>query len=376
MTSARVHVDLDGDSVRVRTNLRALDPCLQADAFRALAAHMGWDPVPLEKAIHKHPSPEDPRYPELFALVRKAQRDWTRWGSWLVARVKDLMGHRSAAQPSDEVADQVEALLRRHRVGITFDVTGHVVGTADRAAHASNRREGLAATVSRVEQQFRVGLTRDPSVPHEREQRTWEDVVRAGSRVELNAREVEALGYVKRRAAVFMRRPIDTAHTNVRRTLSEAERDLVGGAIGRGLAQRLDTTAIEQDLAEALQGTTLTNNVARVVRTELAFGNGFAGYTLLKQRSEAAGIDDPQVYKQVHPMACVHCRRIWGPAGSPTIYRLSTIEARDAAGGNFGLPASQWGPSAGPIHPNCTEGSLQLYHAAIMERLRIVADTF
>ncbi len=124
-----------------------------------------------------------------------------------------------------------------------------------------------------------------------------------------------------------------------------------------------------------MQGTTLTNEIDRIVRTELAFSHSWGAYRALKsQAAENLGQGDPYVYKFASPHACDECRRIWGEPHDPIRYRLSTIEAREAAGANFRLPRAQWGPVIGPVHPHCTEGPLQLWNEVLVSAINDAAD--
>jgi hypothetical protein len=53
----------------------------------------------------------------------------------------------------------------------------------------------------------------------------------------------------------------------------------------------------------------------------------------------------------------------------PHVYKLSFVEGRTAAGGNFRLPRKEWGPVVGPIHPNCTEGPLQWFQPELVDAI-------
>ena len=190
------------------------------------------------------------------------------------------------------------------------------------------------------------------------------------------------MAYARSRAAIYMRRPIgaaisavettllDAGQIPIDRRLTEPERALVGEEIARALTDKAPTSETIRRLREALHGTGLTNELERVVVTELAFARGWGGYVALKGRSPG---EDPQVYKITNPGACEDCRRIWGPAGNPVLYRLSAVEAFTAAGGNFGRPRTAWGPTIGPTHPRCTCPPLQRWDPAVHDAVQDVA---
>jgi hypothetical protein len=135
--------------------------------------------------------------------------------------------------------------------------------------------------------------------------------------------------------------------------------------------------SLERDLRAAVQGhPTLVNDMRRVARTELNNAQSHGAYVGLKDALAKQGEKDPDVFKFVSVHSCIDCRRIWGEPTQPRHYKLSHIEAREAAGGNFGLPRSEWGPCIGGIHPNCTEGPLMYYAPALTDAINRSAERF
>ena len=157
------------------------------------------------------------------------------------------------------------------------------------------------------------------------------------------------------------------------RQLSEAERWAVGTAVAEAIRTGQTQQRLARELRDVTRGTVLVNDMDRVARTELHFAHAHGAYVGLKEQARLVGDEDPLVYKLVGGDACEHCRRIWGPSGSPHTYRLSYIEQREASGGNFRLPSSEWGPVIGPVHPNCREAALLYFHPDIHDAIQEAA---
>lgn len=200
---------------------------------------------------------------------------------------------------------------------------------------------------------------------------------------ELTPQEAAAVRYARDRAAIYMRRPVTSAQQAVslvaldagatldRRELTEDERLKVAAVISSAIVDGASVTETARRLRDAVAGTGLTNDMLRVARTELHFAHSWGGYVaLLAQKREP----DPWVYKIASPAACADCRRIWGHPANPIRYRLSQVERFSAAGGNFGRSHTEWGPTIGPTHPNCTCPPLQLYDAEVQDAVSDVAE--
>lgn len=308
---------------------------------------------------------EDPRLEALWRLIQAARREWRAWSSELFAALEGLL--RGGEGLTDEVVAQVTPLLDEH--GATF--VWRMTGTGEPPAGAGDRLSWLEST-------YRVGIA------HAREQGLAAApparIVAVARDVQLTAQQREGLEYVRARGAVFMRRPVERlvaetgeAVRQARRQLSEQERRLVRRETAAAVVRRDTAEALAVRLRDTVQGTAITNNLDRVARTELMFAHNEGAKAELKARAEASGEPDPRVFKQISPHACVHCRRIWGAAGKPTIYRLSEIEANDAEGGNMGRKAPDWRATTGPIHPNCTCGHLLRYTPGIDEAINAAA---
>lgn len=336
----------------------------------ALGGRFGFDVQALRKAtrttrtdLEKVP---DLRFPELTTLIRKARLDWRRWSDALIDAVDELVSKRGTTHP--RLREELEELFAEHRVGFEMGWAGP--------------RNERRRTMSTVELGYRSSRRRDVTRPPTTMQShpTTEQIVREAWEADWTPRDEDAANYARARAAVYMRRPVSMVWTELDRKLSERELAKLRPVIAAGVRDRVSSVDLARDLRDAVQGTTLTNDMDRVARTELAFAHGFGGYVELKKQAEVMGDEDPWVYKQVSPVACRHCREIWGPPGNPNRYRLSHVEQREAAGGNFRLPADQWGPVFGPAHPHCTCGPLQYWneavHDLVEEGLRTLREVY
>lgn len=374
----RAWLDIDGDhdQVRVRTNVAGLDSCMHGPLVRALGVHLGYD-VELRKAVQGDPD-VDPRYPWLRTLILAARRDWDQFGAQLTQEVRNLLMSGKLLPLTNENEAILRELFADHAMGFTVVFAGHDP-EPQRVQRLINK--GLVdpdhAGQSHIEISYKLGRGLDALAAHlapADQQPDLEQLVADASRVPLTAQDRHAIDYARRRAAIYMRRPLSQAQTEADRILTERERARVGDVIAGGGAARHRADQVARDLQEALRHTTLTNDLDRVARTELHFAHSHGAYVGLKTQAAAAGMDAPLVYKIVRGGACRHCRRIWGPPTQPRTYLLSFVESRDAAGGNFRLPASQWGPVIGPVHPNCTEGALLLYTPQLHEAVLDAAD--
>lgn len=380
-----VRVQREADEVNVQTNLRSVDPDLVPGVFAALAEHLDLDPEPMRLAVdegsHKEHEEPDPRYPELQRLIEAARRDWTAWGDRLVAEVGKLLAEGKLLPLNTKNEQALHALFRDHQVKLVLRMAGY---HPDHQAVEALIRAGLVAkdveATSYVDTAWRLGRGLRMLQAHQVKAEgalSLEAIVRGALKAELTPQDEEALQYVKRRGAVFMRRPIEGATSEIERELNEEEFRAIRGAIAAGIEEKYDRKRIAREIREALQGNaSLQNDMDRVVRTEMAFAHSHGAYMALKQQAAEAGHDDPEVYKFVSPGACRDCKRIWGSPSNPKRYRLSEIEAREAAGGNFRKPRREWGPVIGPVHPHCTEGPLQFYAADIVDTINAVAKDY
>ncbi len=370
-----------GNLVHLSTNLRRLDPCLLGPVFGALAQHVGLNPVEMQKAAAAGGSagPPDPRYPEVTALIHAARRDWLRWGKQLVTAIEDLYkaGHLYPMSPANEYL--LHELFRDHEVKLVARFAGR---HADLPRYERLVRQGAVspglASASYIDIAFKLGRGLD--MLHAHALRTdgappLAEIVRQAMRQPLTPQDERALDYATRRAAVYMRRPAESATSAAERVLTEEQGAAIRGAVAKAVEEHEGWKRLKPRLREAVVGhPALQNDLDRVARTELAFAHSFGAYIGLKDQTAKAGLHDPEVYKFVAPRSCKDCKRVWGPPGNPNRYKLSLVEAREAQGGNFQLPRAEWGPVIGPMHPNCTEGPLQFYDATLVDSINKTAD--
>ena len=421
-----VRVVTSASGARVSTDLNQAPHTVRSHVLAALAVHLD-TPHALEPLAKGEELPEskanvDARYPVIEHLIEQARRDWATCGEQLVQRVYEIM--RDNPVLSSEQRKQIEGLFRAHEAAIILRFSG--VGdeaARKRAVEAGFIKPGTVIW-SDTDIAFRAGLGLDaleqavqaPTPESARAQVA--NVVEAFGKQPMSHTDELALDFARRRAARLMRRPIQDQHDAVRsivdratapelrggtaaaprppgeagasptaeeggtprsRVLTEAEYAKVRPTIERAILERRTERELASDLRAAVAGTQLTNEMLRVARTELRSAHAEAAYEALKTQTQELGIPDPEVYKLTSPTGCKQCIRIWGRGGS-TRYLLSQVEAWEQQGGNYGRPAASWGPTIGPVHPNCTCGPLLVYvgetqHAAVLNAVeRVMAQ--
>jgi hypothetical protein len=381
----------DGDALRLETNLGQIDPCLHGAAFGALARHLGYDGQVMELAVQGGPDhePPDPRYPWLQALIARARRDWVLWGERLTEAVSRMLKAGKLLPMTAKSEQALLDLFRDHQVEIVVKFAG---STPDRTRLMDLVKRGLVSpgveNESYIDAAYKIGRGLEALEPHVVPDGPPDEVLKEklkeALRYKLTPRDEKAIEFMKRQGALLMRRPAETysaelervvQHHGEARLLTEGELGAIRSTVSAAI-RREGSGDLARDLRDAVKGTNLQNDMDRVARTELANAHCFGGYVTLKEKLAAQGINDPEVYKFVSPYACKDCRRIWGDPANPIRYRLSFIEAREARGGNFGLPHAEWGPVIGTVHPNCTEGPLQYWQQALVESINRAADRF
>jgi hypothetical protein len=359
----------------IKSNLTRLDFAHYPAALGAFARHIGCDHEELRKAVQPAGEPPDPRYPALGTLLLQARQNWFAYGDALVRLIGDMHA-QGRLFPLTAIN---EALLRQllAQRGASFMLTFTGRARVNPGPPSEAHPEGAPSLLTMA---FTLGYRHDMLVPHgvpanqAPEMSRIVEVVRAA--LPATEKEQEAIAYVHARGELYMRRPAENAATEVERILTEAEYAAVRGATAAAVAEKRSAKQLERDLKDATTGTSLTNDMERVARTELAFAHNFGAYKKLKRQAAEIGEDDPLVYKLVSPFSCTECRRIWGPAKDPRHYRLSFIEQRERDGGNFRRPVREWGPVIGPVHPNCTEGPLMFYRRDLVQAIDEAVTAF
>lgn len=391
-------IEQHGDHLHVDT--RRLPFELRPFVVVALADELGLELPRLEKASGKGEG-LDPRYPDLAALFHQFVATWSRWARWLASRLMGLFQYGRREDPN--VSHELEQLFRQHEAGVIATTTGHT--TDPGIVDALQRFHLVPASYYRtapVPAAYALGLSRDPAIPA---RPATLEVPREptpeapGGRQPptsppppapqapapeprgrpLSAREEAELAHVRSRAALYMKKPVSALQVALgqvvleqgarldRRALSPEERALVAGVIAGALLDKASVAETARRLNDAAAGTALTNDMMRVARTELHAAHCAGALRELKALVEPG--HDPLVYKIVSPGACEQCRRIWGHPANPIRYKLSVVEA----GENYGKPAKEWGPTVGPIHPNCTCPPLQLWNDEVHDAVQDVA---
>ena len=414
----KVQALLKGRHLQIASNLRTISQCDLPDVFAALAAHAGFDPEPLRKALVPAGEPPDPRYPGIITLIQQARRDWAAYGERLVQGIDTLLREGKLLPMSVANEALLQELFRDNRTMIIARFAGR---PDDLARYQRLVDAGLLTSTltspALIDVAFKLGHGLDMLSVHriptseragsvEHPPALAEVVRQALAAPPLTPIEHAAMGFAQRRGGTYIRRPIDQSENAAHRILAQQELDAIRAVTVQAIAERADHRtmarhlreatgdvsmehfepadveavrqhgihAVAPEIAAAMVHRTLQSDFERIARTELHFAHAFGAYTKLKTQTAAVGMKDPLVYKFVAPRSCDDCKRIWGNPLKPNTYRLSYIEQREAAGGNFHLPHAEWGPVIGPIHPNCTEGTLQIYNEKLVNDINEAAE--
>jgi len=364
MRKGRLHITTNG--------LSEIDSAHHPAVISAIGVHLGFDPSPLRKALVPTGEGEDPRFPELHRLIGLARKSWSEWGTRLVEEVRTLLDGGRLLPMSTTTEGALLELLQDHEVALVAKITGRVPPNYPRFDELV--RKGLVQPNvkhrSLIDLSYRVGRGLEQLKAYQiRKTPPLAKIIEQAMSTELSDTDLASMDYAKRKAAVYMRRPAEGVTTEIQRILTEAEHSAIRGATEKAVEKRWGAGRLAQELRAVTKGPSLQNDFDRVARTELVFAHNHGAYEKLKTDARAAGEDDPWVFKMASPQSCKECRRIWGETGASKRYRLSTIEKREAGGGNFKKPRAAWGPTVGPIHPNCTCGPLQYWAEGLVESI-------
>jgi len=359
--------------VRIDVDLRGIERPEAPDVLHAIAQHYDLEVTVLEKA-HVGGEWPDERSPKLTRLVELARASWTEWGDKLVDELVALANAGKLSPISEETERALVDLFTEHEAALVVRLTG-------RAPQAMVDRLVRRGLISPLTQQqallpvaFKLGRALDvmQELPKRPESRAdLAELVREAAQVKLSPRDQAALEHIQQNGFALMRRPATAATTTAMqaivrensRKLSAEELQPLRAAAEKAHLERASKTRWREVLHEAVNGNaTLQNDLDRIARTEGINAHAQGAYATLKAR---AGAFDTDVFKYTSPKACTQCKRIWGPPDNPRVYKLSVIEAHEAAGGNFHVPADQWGPTIGATHPNCACSPLQRWSRAV-----------
>lgn len=308
---------------------------------------------------------EDPRYQALWRLVQAARRDWRRWRAQLIREVTTALRDGRLLPMTTENRALLQELLRDHEMAmvIRFAGRGAVPDDAmiERLISKGVLTEAAASGGGYIEPAYRVGR-RLETLAEAPDEESVAEILDDAYGIQMTPTDVAALESIRVRGAELVRAPARKLTGDVLIKVAEADRQLSTverRAIQEGVAESYMRRETVQQAArrmrEAAIGTRLTNDMDRLTRTELVGAHNFGAKEALRQEVfRTSGNLDPWVYKSISPFACKQCQRIWGPASAPRKYKLSEIEANDAAGGNYGRKARDWVATTWPIHPNCT----------------------
>jgi hypothetical protein len=359
----RLHVKLVG--------LEHVEPCDHPTLLAAIGLHLGLEPM--TKAVQHEDEGPDPRFPKLARLVELAQADWHTWIDQLVEAVAELAAAGKLSPLNEENENVLRALFADHEAALVLRFTGRGDAlTVQRLVDAGLVHPSVASRAW-IPTAYKLGAAVSALRVHPDDQppsrATIEQLLATVEPIRLTQQQRRASEAVARRGEIYMRRPAMQLTNGIWQRIAENERmwnpaelQQLRDTTAKAVEQRKGAKELARDLRDVVNGNpSMQNDMDRVARTELCLAHGAAAYSTLKQQASQIGMDDPLVCKLVSPRACTDCKRIWGLPSDPIPYRLSFIEAREAAGGNFRLPHASWGPVVGPVHPNCTEGALLLY---------------
>lgn len=385
MTRYRTDIEVRGDQVAIRTDLRKAPDHLHGPIVNALGAHLD---VEVSDHNHSHDHHDhdhskcghthslrkakfDPRYPELETLLRQAQRDWDRSGRAFVDALHQALRRGALLPLTAENERLLMELFRDHYVRLEVQFAGR---TRDRDRMRRLVREGLVAPnratipitfrlARGLEQLQHTGLSRRPT-------EDLEQLVRRALAVELTREDRYALDYARRMAAIHIRNPGRAQANAAERVLTQAEmlglRDIIASGIEDGASPR----QVERALRDNVRDPRFQNDWERVSVTELQNAHNLGAWRAM--RAQLPPGEDPEVFRLASPGACAQCIRLWGDPGNPNVYRLSVLERNTFAGGNVGRKADEYVPTLGPTHPRCRCSGV-LYHTPGMGRA--IADS-
>lgn len=121
------------------------------------------------------------------------------------------------------------------------------------------------------------------------------------------------------------------------------------------LIEGIETSSTNRQIASDLRDRTgdLYRDWKRVSNTEIANGMNLGEVDAIVDRNKSKKTDEIHVFKYVNRdgATCAHCKKAYlNVDGSPKVFKLSELQAN---GSNFGLKASEYRPTIGPLHPNC-----------------------
>lgn len=90
-------------------------------------------------------------------------------------------------------------------------------------------------------------------------------------------------------------------------------------------------------------------NLARIAETEMQRAFEYGRFEEIKNKYG----DNVQVYKEVFPLACRHCIRLYLTDGVGSQPRLFTLAQLEANGNNMGRKSDQYLATIDPVHPYC-----------------------
>lgn len=340
-----ISVDDDG-ALHVHTSLGGLDGGHRRAVLAALAEDNG---LTLAKAKKPESDLFDPRFPDLEPLARASVSSWNRWSNWLADALQKLLRPKRPPITDPAGAEALRDVFEQHAAGVQVALTGTAPGARPEVMRVV--REVEPVKVAPIEAAVRLAVARPSTGEIEpRSARSLFEVERAVEQVKLTPAEVAASEAAAARAAVNLRRPVVALQIQAERALREGESRSIRDALSRSIEDRATHEETKRAVLDAIVGTDLTNDVNRIVRTELAAAACDGALETLLRDARALGMgDNPQIYKLASPYACTDCKRIYGEPGKPVVVHLDDVRRNS----NFGKKPKDYAWTVGPLHVNC-----------------------
>lgn len=343
--------------MRVITNLNQKDSCFQEEALAGLIQKLGFEPVELQKSLWNGDH-DNPELRPLKELVELARNDFDRYGEQLIEVIQKLIDEDRLFPLDHEKFEILRKIFEDHNEAFLIRFAGW---RDNYKLYKRLKNMGLITSeIGYVDISYKMGkivpllrlisqgVGKFPSL---------KEIVHRAMAQPLSPPEKKALTFARHHAAERMRPVLDMFAGRVRDDLLDFERRYIREEIATGIKKRIGALRLSSKLRERTlaEGNPTSRDYERVARTELIEAYAQGTYGQIKQDYRGK---DVFVFKHVAKTACDQCRRIWGTPPNFIYYRLSSLEKHDT---NVGKKPKEWTAQVGPIHPQCTEGGLQVW---------------
>lgn len=349
---------------RIETNIHKADPCIQVSALNEVIKHLGFHPVEFYKSVWDGNDVGDFVLKPLLELVELARNDFQRYGERLIKALQELFDQGKMFPMDAKKIKGLNEVFDAHRDAFLIRFAGP---RRDETRLNQLKVLGLISKehIDYIGIAFRVGLTA-PILRVIADQRghekvpTLKEMVKHATDLPLTPMEERALHYVQMRGAEYLRPILDGFSGAIRQDILEWERRMVREETTRGIKERLPIFQVGREMRKRsmAEANPSGRDFERVARTEVINAYSHGTFEEIKSKYQDVPLKEIFVFKHIARSACKHCQRIWGNPPKYNYYRLSTVEANES---NYGKNPEDWIAQVGTIHPNCTEGGLQVW---------------